>query len=140
MYTVEIDVSRAWLSDPANPTGPIVACGTLEQDSVFTMDGDLRIYAGPVVEMATRTQDTRTKQLTMRHLSPAQAEQVRSWRGRQLLLRTADGDRMFCAYLEIDRTRLLRTTPDDGTPGSTTYDLQITFQQVSFDETQLPAG
>jgi hypothetical protein len=90
------------------------------------------------VEGVARQQDTKVIQLTLKHLSATQRAQVIAWRGKPVLLRTVEGERTFGFYLGVTQQRLLRTTPDDGTTDTVTYDLGITFNRISFDETQLP--
>lgn len=135
-YTITLPSDIAWLSDPANPDN-IVVCGTRDTAGVAdTLDGDIRVYAGGVVEGVVREQDIQTRDITLCHLTAADLAQVRAWRGTPLLLRTSDGYHAFVFYLATDHHRVMRTTPSDGI-GSTTYDVDVTFTQISFDETLL---
>lgn len=134
MYTISIEADRAWLVEAANPTGAAVVCGTSQTTAgSATLDGDFRYYAGGRVGVAVRDQDLRQLPLTLKHLSPAERDQIEAWRGVTLLLRTVDGAVMFCSYLSISDKRVLRTTPDDESD-NVTYDVDVTFTRVSFDE------
>lgn len=135
-YTVTLSSDRLWLSDPTDPSN-VVVCGSTETEgTVDALDGDIRVYAGGIVEGVVRDQDMRSRTMTLVHLSAADHARVIAWRGTPLLLRTVDGERFFVFYLNVTSHKVLRTTPDDGI-GTTTFDCDITFARVSFDETLL---
>lgn len=137
-YIVELEASRAWLTDPTDPGGTAIVCGTRDTDGpTSTLDGELRYFAGGLIEGIARDQDDWNSTVTLAHLSPADKDRVLQWRGRPLLWRTVDGERRFVFFVQANVKRLLRTTPEDGSGGEVTFDVQVTFGQVSVDETQL---
>jgi hypothetical protein len=134
MYTTQLSTDRTWISDPMDPGGASIVCGSRAEAISDALDGDTYYYAGGLVEGTARPQDTRTYPVVLAHLSAAAYAQFLVWRGRTVLVRTIDGERFFGYYLSMETDRVLRTTPDDDI-GTTTYDVSITFTRVSFDET-----
>lgn len=137
MYTAQVTETRAWLSDPYDTSSSIV-CGTVETTPLSVQQsGDLRYFAGNIVEGVLYAQTQTSRTLVLRHLSSRQKDQVALWVGKLLLLRTVDGERMFVFYQGITQTKMLRTTPEDGTAEDFTFDVEVQFYRVSFDETQI---
>jgi hypothetical protein len=135
--TIVIPGTRMVLMDPFDPTNQLF-CGSAQSSGLTdTLDGEVRYYAGGLAEPSVRSQDSRSYPITLKHLSSVQVAQVRAWRGTTLIVRSVDGERFFATYFAIAPRRVLRTTPEDGTPEQVTYDVDIEFTRVSFDETLL---
>lgn len=132
-YTTIVDFSRAWLSDPADPTDNPLVCGTQRTtgDATDAIDGEVRYFAGDQSQLVSRTTETRTVPVTLRVLTPAQFAQIKSWKGKVLLLRTAQGEKMFGGYLALTYKPYLRTSVgDDGRA----FDVALTFTEISYSE------
>lgn len=137
MYLAQISKYWTQITDPTQPGDLGVTCGSQMQDGAYTdtLDGDVRVFPGGLVEGIGRPDDQLTMQITFMHLSAADAAKIRAWRGKTVLIRTADGERIFAFYIQTQTTRRLRTTssPDDGT--GVTFDISTTAARVTFDET-----
>lgn len=135
MPTVSIESSRTWITDPTDPGGARVVCGTrVSTSAVATLDGAIRHYAGNRVQAEIYDQDEQQIPLTLAHLSPVEMQWILNHRGRTVLLRRPDGTRAFCTYLTVSYRPIYRTVPDDGSD-RLTYDADVVFVQVSYDET-----
>lgn len=133
-HIVSVETDRSWVTLADDPSGPAIVCGTRQGSSAgSTLDGEVRSYAGGRTRAVIRDQDSRTRPLTLRHLSPSELDRLMDWRGRVVLLRTTDGERMFCVYFSVGDRPMLRTTPEDGSD-NVTYDADVTFTRVSYDE------
>lgn len=134
MYTAIVPMTRAWLLDPSNPSTS-VSCGTRtsNQPTVETLDGEFRTFAGNVIQLVTRTLNSRQYPLVFAAVTNVQRQQLVDWRGITLLLRTTEGVRMYGGYLSTSTTRYLRTSVDLGaTPVA--YDVSVVFETVTYVE------
>jgi hypothetical protein len=133
--TVSLDIDRCWITLADDLDGDAIVCGSTQTTPGDSqLDGDLRHYAGNRVRAVIRDQDDRTLTYTLRHLSPTEFEKLKSWRGRVVLLRTMDGQRIFCVYSNPQDHRVIGTTPDDDPDGIATFDVDVIFFRVTFDE------
>lgn len=135
MPTVSLAINRVWITDPDDPGGDVLICGSTQPSTIsVALEGDLRHYAGGRSRASVRDQDDKTVPLTLVHLSPADLVLLVAWRGRTVLLRTMDGEREFVVYSEVPYRRFIGTTPSDDPDGIVTYDVEMTFFRVSYNE------
>lgn len=135
MPTVSLAISRCWITDPSDPTGDRVVCGSVETSPVLNpADGELQQFAGNRSRPVVRDQTAQQLPYTLVRLSPADVQQLLDWRGRVLLLRTMDGQRAFSVYFDVPYRRFIGTIPDDDPDGIVTYDADLTFNRVSYSE------
>lgn len=126
MYTVTVDESLSWLTDPGDPTGPQVTAGTRRPSDPTTMqDGDFRQFPQNQTQLISRDTITRQFPITLDNLTAQQLSQIELWVGRTLCLRTFDGFRYFGGYLQYQPHWYPRTQ---------TYSVALAFQLVSFSE------
>lgn len=124
-----VSASLAWLVDPADPsTAPLTFGTRTNSDPSLNVDGDYRQYSNGASQIVVYETQTSTVAYTLVGLTRDQRVQLENWRGKTLLLRTVDGDRWFVAYLGISPHRRLRTS------AGVRYDVSITFNIVSYDE------
>jgi hypothetical protein len=135
MYTGILDVDRAWITLASDPSGASVICGTKQVSATGApIDGEVIHYAGKRAQAAVYDQDDRAPHYTLSHLSWDQLQQILLWRGQVVLFRTVDGGRVFGVYFDCPYTRSLFTTPPDGTEGTTTFDAEVQFYSVTYNE------
>lgn len=135
MYLVIVDVRRTWITDPSDPFGRRIICGsTTSSPAGFIQGGTYRQLAGNRVRGAKRNASFQSYPVTLRALTPDQHELLVSWTGRTLLFRTFEGARLFGSYLTINSKRILNTTGDGSRIVNFRFDDEITFGQTSFDE------
>jgi hypothetical protein len=131
--TVIVAATRAWLTDPLDPGGASVQCGTRRDGPLADVqDGELLVFAGNRSELVTYDTGSVTLPLTFAFLTPAQYAQVLLWRGRTLLLRTIDGLRYFGGYLSINQGAFYRGGGDGTAPF---YDAGVTFLGTTYTDT-----
>jgi hypothetical protein len=124
--------TRAWLTDPTNPTVSPMRFGTqTTSDPNLAQDGDYRQYSNGASQMVRYDTQTSTASYKIMNLTRTQRNQLNNWRTKTLLFRSVDGDRFFVSYLAVQPHRRLRSS--DGTPH---YDVLVTFNIVSYDESQ----
>lgn len=134
MPIVTLDLNRAWITDPADPGGARIVCGTqAPTGATATLDGAIRHYAGNRVQAEVYDQDELQIPLTLRHLAQSELQQLLDWRGVTVLLRRPDGTRTYCTYLTVTHRIVYRTIPEDSSD-TLTYDADVVFVQVSYDE------
>lgn len=130
--------SRCVIVDPAFPYNRSVSCGTVSQSGGWTeqLDGEIVYYAGGLVGAQTYEQDIVTRAITLRHLSAPDVQVLRGWRGRTILFRFADGEKLFGTYFQISVKPLYQTTPADGdlSNGNLTFDVDLSISRVSYSE------
>jgi hypothetical protein len=128
-YTATPVSTRSILLDVSDTT-TLVVCGTVRgTPDQRTVGGEVRQYASGRTRAVTFGSVTRSEQLTLVALTEAQhLLVVETWPGRTLLLRDTFGLRMFGTYLDTAVSRW------KGTQGLR-YDVQVTFQQVTYTET-----
>lgn len=127
--------TRCWVTLASDTDGPAVICGSQQSSGVDApLDGEVRHYAGNRAQAIVRDQDDRTLALTLKHLSRGDRDLLLAWRGQVVLVRTMDAERFFAVYFNAPYRRVLRTTPEDGSDGDVTYDMDIAFQRVSWKE------
>jgi hypothetical protein len=124
-----LTATLAWLTDPLDPGGDSVQCGTRRpQPLTDTTDGELVLFAGGRAEMAVYDAEQVNMPVVFAALTGAQLAQVKAWKGRTLLLRTIDGARLYGAYLAVAQTTYLLASP-------VVYDAEVMFQAVSYSDT-----
>lgn len=124
--------TRAWLVDPTNPTVSPLRFGTQTlNDPSLSQDGDYRQYSNGASQMVAYDTQTSTVSYKIINLTRTQRNQLVNWRAKTLLFRSVDGDRFFVSYLTVAPHRRLRALS-----GDTRYDVTITFNIVSYDESQ----
>lgn len=134
MYIATITATRAWITLAEDPDGTAIICGTRQTSPIDSgLDGEVVYYAGGRSQPAVYDQDLTTAHYTLAHLSPDQLLQIRSWRGKVVLLRTVEGERLFGTYFAAPYSRDLFTTPEDDS-AEVTFDVDIELQQVSYNE------
>jgi hypothetical protein len=75
--TVIVAATRAWLTDPLDPGGASVQCGTRRDGPLADVqDGELLVFAGNRSELVTYDTGSVTLPLTFAFLTPAQYAQV----------------------------------------------------------------
>lgn len=135
MPTVSLAISRCWITLASDLDGDRVISGTVQNTpAAVPKDGDLRHYAGGRSRYSVRDQDDLTLTYTFIHVSPADIVQLLAWRGETVLLRTMDGQRAFCAYQDVPYDRSIGSVPDDDPNGIVTYDAEIQFLRVTYNE------
>lgn len=123
--TTTLAVNRAWLTDPLDPGGASVVAGTVRSQAFAeSQDGELVVFAGFRTELASYDSVTASLGITFKALTMAQVNQLRAWKGRTLLLRTADGQRLYGGFLAVSAPAYLLAGP--------LYDADVSFQVVSF--------
>lgn len=128
-YLITLPGTLAWLTDPLDPGGDAVQCGTRRpQPLTDTTDGELVLFAGGRAEMAVYDAEQVNMPLTFAALNGTQLAQLRTWKGRTLLLRTIDGARLYGAYLTVAQTTYLLASP-------VLYDAEVMFQAVTYSDT-----
>jgi hypothetical protein len=129
MYTASLDIDRCWITLASDPSGPAVVCGTRQSSPAdAVLDGELRHYAGNRVRAAVRDQDDLTLPLTLVWLSSMDKDQIVSWRGQPVLVRTMEGERFYAVYFSAPYHRALHTST------GTSFNIDVSFQRVTFDE------
>lgn len=135
MYLIILDVRRVWLTDPADPFGPSIVCGsTTPTQATSIQGGTYRQLAGNRIRASLRNSTTFSYPVTLRALTPDQHDQLRKWTGKTLLLRTFEGVRIFGSYLSINQKRITNTTGDGSRIANFRFDDDIQFVQTSYDE------
>jgi hypothetical protein len=132
-YTTTVILTRAWLTDPADPfTSPITAGTRTATAAAFTRTGAVRIYAGGRRQAVGNKGRALTKSVTFVGLSYAQMVQLtEDWIGRTLLYRSKLGERFFCAYFSVPSvTPIDHTSLNDGRG----FDITLDLVEVDFDE------
>lgn len=128
-YTVTLADTRSWLTDPLNPGGPAIRCGTRVGSALsWTQDGELVVYAGFRTELVSYDSLTGGMTVTFANLAAAQIAQLEAWRGRTLLLRRTTGQRFYGGFLTM-------TEPVANVAGSTpVFECEVPFQIVSYSD------
>lgn len=119
---VTVTFNRVFITDPSNPTGPIVtagssgAIGSLSNRTISeTLDGEFRQYASG--RIAWKGANTALGHIAtnpvLRALTDAQVNQLRKWRGRTVLFRDARGGRVFGVYPGIELLHLSHSIIND---------------------------
>lgn len=133
MPTVTVAATRAWLTDPLDPGGASVQCGTRRDSPLASaQDGELLVFAGNRSELVTYDTTSVTIAITFAYLTPAQFAQIQKWIGRTLLLRTIDGQRYYGGYLGFSQPTYYRGGPS---VGGAWYEAGVTFLGVTFTDT-----
>lgn len=123
--TAMVTANRAWLTDPLDPGGASVVSGTVRTQAFGeTEDGELVVFAGFRTELASYDSVTASLGVRFEALTAAQVTQLRAWKGRTLLLRTADGQRFYGGFLAVSMPAYMLAGP--------LYAAEVTFQIVSF--------
>jgi hypothetical protein len=122
MATVTLD--RAWLSLAADPS-VAVSFFTTGRGDQRAKPGEVRRYANGRLRTVTRVGSEQTLTLMARSLTPAQVDQLDSWRGTVVLFRDAWGRKMYGTFF----TLAVADWPD-----RQSHDVTLTLQQVSFSE------
>jgi len=134
-YYTTLTGTRLWITLAGVADGTAVVCGTQQSQAVDTpLDGEVRHYAGNRIQGVIRDQDDKSMPLTLRHLSTTDRDQLIAWRGQVVLVRTIESERFFAVYYNVPYRRMLGTTPDDGSTDGVTYDVDLVFQKVSWNE------
>jgi len=126
MTTVLITFAATWITDLATSTSvQVYKTERTEQDS---LDVQVRNYAGGRRRIISTPARVRLSALTFRRVSVADVETLRTWRGRILLLRDAQGWRRWGTYADIVPATV---SPAPSVP---TYEVSLTWQDVDYDE------
>lgn len=133
MPTTLLAATRAWLTDPLDPGGASVQCGTRRDGQLATtVDGELLVFAGNRSELVTYDTGSVTLPITFAYLTPAQFAQIQAWIGRTLLLRTIDGQRYYGGFLAVGQSTFYRGGPAGSGPW---YEASVTFDGVTYSDT-----
>jgi hypothetical protein len=133
MYTADLVTTRAWFSDPLNPTLNPIVCGTVRsQARADAQDGEIRQYASGRRQGVTTPTTQTTWGLTLVGLSWAQWQVVLGWMraGTTVLYRAVQGDRAFGVFYALSTQTYLQTSLNDGRAFSPT----LTFTQLDYTE------
>ena len=126
MTSVLVAFDDVWLTDVADPTVSVQASSP-EREETAHLDGEVRFYAGGRRRVITSMSDARTYPLTLQWLTPADVDQLRSWRGRVLLLRDSLGRRVFGTFLAVE-------VADRYIVGGWRSVVTLTFTELSYTE------
>jgi hypothetical protein len=98
-YLATVASKRAWILDPTDPFGYAIVCGTRDSGGSSTaVDGEIVHYAGGWIGSAVYSQDDTGRSITLARLTLSDVEQLKLWRGRTLLFRFTEGERIFAVF------------------------------------------
>lgn len=131
---ITLGTTRTWITDPTAPGGASVVCGSVQQSPTSVpLDGDIRHYAGGRTQGVVRDQDDKILSYQLVFLSPTALAQLIAWRGRTVLLRTFEAERVFAVYYDCPYSRALNSS-DDVPSAGITFTAAVTFTRVSYTE------
>lgn len=124
-YTGMVVEPLAWLSNPLQPTGTVIVCGTRRSGTPRTISqqGEVINYAGNRSEAAIYDGQTGTTPIVLVNLTDAGIAQLNAWLGTVLCLRTFEGARYFGAYFDVSQQVYVR-------PG--VWDVSIEMTDVTY--------
>lgn len=130
---VVVAATRTWITDVID--GSSIQVGTRQTSGPsLALTGAVRYFAGNFAAAASIDQDVHTRTYTIAHISAADASWLYTRRGKTVLVRTYDGERFFAVYFTTSPLRHIGTTPDVDDGSGVTYDTDIEFTEVSYDE------
>ena len=128
MAAIIVAFTGTWLTDPTVPSVSLQVFKTDRVEQAFVA-ATVRTYAGGRRRIITTPADDRYSALTFQRASGADVEQLRSWRGRLLLLRDFQGWRRWGMYADIAPVSIRRGPGQDPI-----YAVSLTWQDVDYDE------
>lgn len=118
----------AWITDPFDPGGAVVTCGTRRSGpSQRHVDGEVRDFVGNASQIVSFGTGGGSVPIVFAALTQAQVAQLDAWMGQTLLLRTKDGQRYYGGYFADGLTTYLTAGP--------LYDLEVEFLVTSYSDT-----
>lgn len=131
-YTAILNLRRAWLIDPASPTGFSFTSGTRRTgEETDAVEGEVRQFAGGRRQLIVRDAVLFTMPIQFVNLSLADVAAFRSHKGALLLLRTVQGERVFGGYLQMSVAT--QTNTSKGLYGMA-FDVTVQFFETSYVE------
>lgn len=127
-----LTLTRFWITDATNPT-VAVTCGTRRTSaSTDAQDGQVRQYTNGRAQGVVTPTSLVSLPIVLVGLSKAQLVQLNAWQaaGSTVLVRSAQGERFYATFFELDSTPVMRSTLNGGLH----YDVSTTFYSVTYTE------
>lgn len=119
-----LTLTKLWINVLA--TGEAVSGFSLDRGEELDMDGGVRTYAGGRRRAYTTPGDIGTFGFTLRHMTKADVDTLKLWRGILVQVRDHRGQRFVGVYRKVK--------PDEVKSDINLYDVSMTLETVSFVE------
>lgn len=121
----QVILDKLWLH-LADDLGTYLALPVQPVAETDAADAEVRRYGRGRDVLVVRPGQTRTIPITLRRVSWADLQTLRSWTGRLLMLRDLNGRKAFGVYRQVDAT--------DVRAEQLAETVSLTFQTVTYDE------